>query len=55
MEGLFVHLDPSAFLADPELIRALSEHATPVACDSDRILFQQDDPPWVSTSFTRAK
>ena len=39
-----MQLDPTAFLADPELIRALSEHATPIACDTDRILFQQDDP-----------
>jgi CRP-like cAMP-binding protein len=39
-----VQLDPTAFLADPELIRALSEHATPIVCDTDRILFQQDDP-----------
>jgi CRP-like cAMP-binding protein len=39
-----VQLDPTAFLADPELIRALTEHATPVVCDTERILFQQDDP-----------
>ena len=39
-----MQLDPTAFLADPELIRALSEHATPIVCDTDRILFQQDDP-----------
>lgn len=39
-----MHLDPTAFLADPELIRALSEHATPMVCDADRILFQQDEP-----------
>ena len=39
-----MQLDPNAFLADPELIRALSEHATPIVCDTDRILFQQDDP-----------
>ena len=43
-ERSLVQLDPTAFLADPELIRALSEHATPIACVSDRILFQQDDP-----------
>lgn len=36
--------DPSAFLADQELIRALSEHATPFVCDDDRVLFQQDEP-----------
>jgi CRP-like cAMP-binding protein len=40
-----VQLDPTAFLADSELIRALNEHATPVVCDTDRILFKQDDPP----------
>jgi len=39
-----VQLDPSAFHADPELIRALSEHATPLVYDEDRVLFQQDDP-----------
>jgi CRP-like cAMP-binding protein len=40
-----VSLDPTAFLADPELILVLSEHATPIVCDADRILFRQDDPP----------
>jgi len=39
-----VQLDPAAFLADSELIRALDEHATPIVCDTDRVLFQQDDP-----------
>ena len=39
-----MQLDPTAFLADSELIRALSEQATPIVCDTDRILFQQDDP-----------
>ena len=43
-ERSLVQLDHTAFLADPELIRALSEHATPIVCDTDRILFQQDDP-----------
>jgi CRP/FNR family transcriptional regulator, cyclic AMP receptor protein len=43
-ERLLVQLDPTAFLADLELIRALSEHATPIVCDTDRVLFQQDDP-----------
>jgi CRP-like cAMP-binding protein len=43
-ERSLVQLDPTAFLADPELIRALSVHATPIVCDTDRILFQQDDP-----------
>ena len=44
-ERSLVQLDSTAFLADSELIRALSEHATPIVCDTDRILFQQDDPP----------
>ncbi len=42
---MFVDLDPSAFLADPELICALAMRATPVPCDADTILFKQDDPP----------
>jgi CRP-like cAMP-binding protein len=39
-----VQLDSSAFVADPELIQALHHHATPLACDTDRLLFRQDDP-----------
>jgi CRP/FNR family transcriptional regulator len=39
-----VPFDPAAFLADPELVRALTEHATPFVCDTARILFHQDDP-----------
>lgn len=42
-ERLFVQLDPSAFLADPELIGALSKRAAPIDCRTDRILFHQDD------------
>jgi CRP-like cAMP-binding protein len=42
---MFVDLDPSAFVADPELIRALAARATTVSCDADSILFKQDDPP----------
>ncbi len=37
-------LDPSAFLADPELLGVLSQHAQPVDCATDRVLFCQDDP-----------
>jgi CRP-like cAMP-binding protein len=44
-ERSLVQLDPTAFLADPELLRTLSEHATPIVCDTDRVLFQQDDSP----------
>jgi len=42
---VFVDLDPSAFLADPDLLDALASRATPVPCDADRILFKQDDSP----------
>lgn len=38
-------LDPSAFLADPELLKALEKRATPIACDQDRVLFRQGDSP----------
>lgn len=36
--------DASAFVADPELLQALEERSTPVPCDTDRLLFQQDAP-----------
>lgn len=39
-----VQPDSSAFVADPELIRALQTRATELACDADRLLFNQDDP-----------
>ncbi|MGB0062883.1 MAG: cyclic nucleotide-binding domain-containing protein [Terracidiphilus sp.] len=42
-KGISVSLDPAAFLADPELIRALAQRATPIICDDDRLLFQQED------------
>ncbi len=40
-----MQLDPSAFLADPELIKAFEKRSIPVACDEDRVLFKQGDPP----------
>jgi CRP-like cAMP-binding protein len=40
-----VQLDPSAFVADPELIRALENKAAPVQCGEERVLFHQGDPP----------
>jgi CRP-like cAMP-binding protein len=40
-----MQLDPSAFLAAPELVQALEVRATPIPCDEDRILFRQGDPP----------
>jgi len=38
-----VQPDSSAFVADPELIRALETRATSLVCDPDRLLFSQDD------------
>ena len=40
-----MNLDPSAFLADPELIQALEKRSTPISCDQERVLFRQGDPP----------
>ena len=39
-----VQFDPLAFVADPELVSALEERATPIPCDSDRVLFRQGEP-----------
>ena len=39
-----MQLDPAAFVADPELIRALDARSTPVPCESERVLFRQDEP-----------
>jgi CRP-like cAMP-binding protein len=43
--GPLMQLDPSAFLAAPELVQALEVRATPIPCDEERILFRQGDPP----------
>jgi CRP/FNR family transcriptional regulator len=40
-----VKLDPSAFLANPELILALEKQSTTISCDKDRALFHQGDAP----------
>jgi CRP-like cAMP-binding protein len=40
-----VQLDPSAFLADPQLIKALEKRATTVSCGEDRVLFRRGDAP----------
>jgi CRP-like cAMP-binding protein len=40
-----VKLDPSAFLADPELIQALEKRSTSISCAEDRVLFRQGDAP----------
>jgi CRP-like cAMP-binding protein len=38
-------LDPSAFVASPELLHALEQHAHPVPCDGERVLFRQGEDP----------
>ena len=38
-------LDPSAFVADSELIQALQGFSVPIACEEDRMLFRQGDLP----------
>jgi CRP-like cAMP-binding protein len=38
-------LDPKAFVADQQLVEALKKHATPVACEEDRVLFNQGGEP----------
>ena len=38
-------LDPSAFLADPQLILALASKATEISCGTDQVLFRQGDAP----------
>jgi CRP-like cAMP-binding protein len=40
------HLQPdsTAFVAEPDLLRALESRATPVWCRTERLLFNQDEP-----------
>ncbi len=38
-------LDPSAFVADPDLIQALEKHSITISCGVDHVLFSQGDPP----------
>jgi CRP-like cAMP-binding protein len=40
-----VEFDPSAFVADPELIRALEKRSTALPCGGERVLFRQGDAP----------
>lgn len=40
-----MQLDPSAFIADQELIQALQTYAMKVSCGGDCILFRQGDAP----------
>jgi CRP-like cAMP-binding protein len=41
---VFVQFDPSAFVADPELVQELEKKATPVDCPGQRVLFEQGEP-----------
>jgi CRP-like cAMP-binding protein len=38
-----VQLDPSAFVADPQLVAALEEVSAPIVCAEPRVLFAQGD------------
>lgn len=40
-----MELKPTAFVAEAELVEALSIRAIPVSCDADRVLFRQGDAP----------
>jgi len=40
-----VKLDPSAFVAAPELIEALEKRSTAISCGGDRVLFSQGEIP----------
>jgi CRP-like cAMP-binding protein len=40
-----VKLDPSAFIADPELVIALAKRSIEVSCGGEYFLFRQGDPP----------
>lgn len=40
-----MQLDPSAFIADQELIQALQTYAMKISCGGDCILFRQGDAP----------
>ena len=41
---MLVQFDPSAFLADSELLSELEKVASKIDCQSDRVLFEQGDP-----------
>jgi CRP-like cAMP-binding protein len=38
-------LDPSAFVADPDLILTLEKSSKPISCGGDRVLFRQGEIP----------
>lgn len=37
-------LDPSAFMADPELLSVLEQNSVLIPCPEDRVLFSQGEP-----------
>jgi CRP-like cAMP-binding protein len=39
-----VQIDPAAFVADPKLIHVLSERSVLIPCETNRVLFRQDEP-----------
>ena len=39
-----VQIDPAAFVSDPMMIRVLSKRAVLVPCETERVLFRQDEP-----------
>jgi CRP-like cAMP-binding protein len=43
--GPLFHIDPSAFVPDPDLLGELKKRATRIPCETDRVLFRQGDPP----------
>ena len=42
---VLVKFDPSAFIADPELVATLEKHAEPIHCSEDKLLFRQGEQP----------
>lgn len=38
-----MNLDPSAFVADPELLEGLVQKSSPISCIQETVLFQQGD------------
>lgn len=40
-----MQFDPSAFVADPDLVHALGARATPICCETEQVLFRQGDAP----------
>lgn len=40
-----MQFDPSAFIADSELVDALERHSLPFPCGQDQVLFRQGEPP----------